>query len=333
MTPGLIPSAPAPVEPTAFKEDRFRYGRRLVSQRRPDGGEELMEVPLTLEDVLHPQEGDQITESTFHEFDCGYLSWVFRARLFRLTGGLVLSDCLIDWNVPDQRDTAPDVVVFTDVPSPVQQADMGTFRPADCGARPLLALELVSPETRNNDVVRKVEEYHRAGVPLYLLVDQERVQGPRRVLAYRHTPEDYQPLPPDADGRWLLAELGLRIGLRDNRIACFDADSGELLGDPAQTAQELKANRLALRAEVLARQEAEHVARIALAAQLATEEHARAETAARQAAEQARQAEVAARQAAEQARQAEAAARQAAEQRTQALEAELRRLRGDPPSP
>ena len=45
--------------------------------------------------------------------------------------------------------------------------------------------EIVSPHTRDNDVVAKLAEYHRAGVPLYVIIDQETEGGPRRLLGYR----------------------------------------------------------------------------------------------------------------------------------------------------
>jgi hypothetical protein len=40
----------------------FRYGWRFVRRTAEDGTESLDQVPLTLEDVLHPQENDVIPE-------------------------------------------------------------------------------------------------------------------------------------------------------------------------------------------------------------------------------------------------------------------------------
>jgi hypothetical protein len=64
----------------ASSEQEFPYGWRYVKRPRPDGGEELEPVPLTLEDVLHPQEGDVIPGSIVHDTDCTYLASVFRSR-------------------------------------------------------------------------------------------------------------------------------------------------------------------------------------------------------------------------------------------------------------
>ena len=55
---------PAPPEPQG--EDPFRYGWRTVRRPGPNGQEVWEDVPLTLEDVLHPQEGDTISERRRH---------------------------------------------------------------------------------------------------------------------------------------------------------------------------------------------------------------------------------------------------------------------------
>lgn len=50
--------------------DPFRYGWRHVERRREGGTRVLERVPLTLLDVLHPQEGDQVTHSDAHQRRC-----------------------------------------------------------------------------------------------------------------------------------------------------------------------------------------------------------------------------------------------------------------------
>jgi colicin import membrane protein len=49
--------------------DPFRYGWRYVRVTRPDGTVVLDRVPLTLEDVLHPEVGDIILQSDPHGSD------------------------------------------------------------------------------------------------------------------------------------------------------------------------------------------------------------------------------------------------------------------------
>jgi Uma2 family endonuclease len=319
MTPGLIPPSPASPQTPPTAEGPFRYGWRFVKQQRPDGGEELVRVPLTLEDVLHPRVGDHISEDDLHSIECRYLAEVFQDRLERLVNGKVLADCLVDWDVPLQGDTAPDVAVFADVGMPLPR-QFGTFRIRDFRGRCVVTVEVVSPDTRFNDVVRKYAEYYVAGVPLYVIVDQQRAGGPRQLLAFRHTPDRYEPVPLDQNGRVSVPELGLFLGMRDNRVYCYDEITGEeLSGSYSVEKRGREAAEERARAEARARQ-------VEAQARQEAEERARAEAEARQEAEERAQAEAAARQAAEQ-------AQQAAEQRARELEAELRRLRGNGPTP
>ena len=48
---------------TAPADDPFRYGWRFVPRPTPDDPHHLEQVPLTLEDVLHPEVGDVIVHS------------------------------------------------------------------------------------------------------------------------------------------------------------------------------------------------------------------------------------------------------------------------------
>ena len=162
------------VEPEA---DPFRYGWRYVKVTRPDGTMDFDQVPLTLEDTLYPQEEDFIVTSYGHHSDCHYLSSVLGARLVGDPSAVVLSDCRVAF-VPELRPVGPDVAVFLGVR---QVRDWGTFDAVQEGARPVLVIEVTSPETRSNDVGIKVAYYHQAGVPLYVIVDAREVGGQRRL--------------------------------------------------------------------------------------------------------------------------------------------------------
>jgi hypothetical protein len=104
-------------------------------------------VPLTLEEVLHPQEGDVTPESTYQERDAEYLRPIFCQRAARLLGGYLLADCVIDWDVPGVRNYSPDLAVFRDVAHPPVE-NIGTFRVRAFGGRCVLVVEIVSPDTR-----------------------------------------------------------------------------------------------------------------------------------------------------------------------------------------
>jgi Uma2 family endonuclease len=153
-----------------------------------------------------------------------------------LPGGFFLADCLVDWGVPGVRNHSPDLVAFRGVARPPVE-NIGTFRLRDFGGRCVLAVEIVSPDTRVNDVVHKLREYHRVRVPLYVLIDQEREDGPRTVLAYRYTKQRYVRMRPDQQGRVLLKPLGLWLAVEDQLAVCYDADTDERLGDYAQVEQ------------------------------------------------------------------------------------------------
>jgi hypothetical protein len=269
MNQRLPPASAPPSDPP--EDDPFRYGWRFVKRLLPDGTTDLERVPLTLEDVLHPQEDDIIPERPIQSLELEYLGPIFRDRAQRLRGGLVLVDCLVDRGAAGVRNHSPDLSLFEGVVRP-PPLDIGTFRLRPSGGRCLLALEVASPHTRVNDAVHKVREYHQVKVPQYVLVDQEEDGGPRRLVDYRFRRRRFVPVPPDEHGRVRLDPLGLCLGLRDNRVVCYDADSGEELGDYPRVFAAWKAG-------AKARQAAERKARKA-------EKQARERTEALQAAEQ-----------------------------------------------
>jgi Uma2 family endonuclease len=123
--------------------DPFRYGWRYVRVEHPDGKVTFDQVPLTLEDVLHPEVGDFIVQTDGHDSDLNYLKDVFKARLANDPTKAVISDCRVDWNLPGVKPVGPDVAVFEGVK---QHRDWSTFDVAAEGAKPLLVVEVTSPE-------------------------------------------------------------------------------------------------------------------------------------------------------------------------------------------
>jgi Uma2 family endonuclease len=235
----------------ADRPDPFRFGWRFVQQIAADGSKKSVQAPLTLDDVLHPREGDHISDTTQQSRDCHYLYSVLKWRLADNPHAVVFTDCLINWGVRGLRNHSPDISVFDGVADPDQ--DWRTFRVTREGAEPLLAIEIVSPDAhdrqaRDNDVVTKVREYYRARVPLYVLVDQEREEGPRRLVGYRRGPRKYVAMPQDEQGRLLLEPVRLLMGLRDERVVCWDADTGNEISGFTQMAQACQAAEAALAA-------------------------------------------------------------------------------------
>src|SRR4051812_11009031 len=72
---------PRPPARTDAEDDPFRYGWRFVKRQRPDGTVDLEQVPLTLEDLLFPEEGDFAVQTDMHAEDWTYLRIVFKSRL------------------------------------------------------------------------------------------------------------------------------------------------------------------------------------------------------------------------------------------------------------
>jgi colicin import membrane protein len=285
--PPASKSRQTPAEP-----DPYRYGWRYVQITRPDGTEDLDQVPLTLEDVLHPKEGDVILQSDPHDKELAYLRCLFETRLRDRPRAVVLSDCLVDWNLPGIRPFVPDLVVFFDVR---RKTIWSMFDVAEEGARPVLAIEVTSPKTRTNDLGPKVKYYKRAKVPLYVIADVTvEDEDERRIefIAYRRTAAGYRRSNLGEGGRVWLEPVGLWLGVtRDrlggfNRLACFDPETGEEVGDYTAISEALAESQALAAAESRARTEAERGRAEAERGRAEAEDRARAEALARAEAEE-----------------------------------------------
>jgi len=234
--------------------DPYRYGWRYVRCDREDGAVVMEQVPLTLEDVLHPQEGDQVTHSDAHQRRRRYLMNVLEAQLAGDPTAVVLDDVRVAWDHPDLKPHGPDIAVILGVQA---RKNWSTFDVATEGVRPTLIIEITSPETASIDRSNKLDEYDLAGVPLYVIVDMvmPRREPGLRLLAYMQTPNGYQVLAPDERGWIWLAPAHIWLGIEQHEIVCYDA-TGQPLGD-------YLALRAALAAEVQAREAAERRAAMA----------------------------------------------------------------------
>ena len=325
-------STSRPTKQPPDESDPFRYGWRHVTVRGPDGTETLDQVPLTLEDVLFPETGDFIVQTDLHDTDSNYLKDVFNARLAAVPGGVAVSDCRVDWNIPGVRPLGPDIAVFFNVK---RRKDWATLDVAAEGVRPALVVEVTSTGTRKNDVEIKPDFYHRARVPLYVIADVlEEDEETRRVelIGYRYAPAGYQRIEPDPRGWIWLDPLRLWLGvvqdrrLGCDRLACFDAETGKEIGD-YETISEALAAATAERAQLEARAQAQAEARTQAEARAQAEAEARTQAEARLQAEADARTHAEARAHAEARRaQAEADAREQAEARIRELEEAVRRL-------
>jgi len=259
--------------------DPYFYGWRYVSSVLPDGTEKLQSIPLTEEDVLHPQEGDHIVQGDAHGDDCDYLKNVFQWRLGHKGDAHVSSDLGVYWDDPELDHHSPDISVFFGVHDPERRRD--SFIVAKEGVLPRMLMEITSRSTRKVDLVDKVDEYHRAGVPLYVIVDAEKREedGTLRLIGYQHAADRWENLPLDEQGRLWLEPVQLWLGAEDGRVVCYDPQ-GIRIPDFTEVSNTRVAEAQArIAAEAQAKAEAQ--ARAAAEAQVKVEAEARAAAEAR----------------------------------------------------
>jgi Uma2 family endonuclease len=207
--------------PADSADDPFRLGWRYVRHEQPDGTEIWERVPLTLEDLLHPQEQAFIVQARIHHLLMEYLRMIFAARLAHDPTAVVLADVRIAWDVPGLKAHSPDVAVITGIR---ELKNWGTFDVAVEGVRPALIVEITSPATANFDRLTKLEEYELAGVPTYVIIDLVSRRGEARVRLFGHTltPAGYQAMVADERGWLWLDTVRVWLGVANNEVVCYD---------------------------------------------------------------------------------------------------------------
>ena len=150
--PGQPASPPAEVH-TPF------YGWRY-DKAAPDGGFDLDQVPLTLEDVLHPQEDDVIPENTQHEPDRGKITWWCRSRSDAWTGARSVRLHRGLGREEGVKNHSPDISVFDHLNQPLPDR-LGTFPVKDYGAPLPAGHRSGFPEHPHNDVTHNCAKYYQ----------------------------------------------------------------------------------------------------------------------------------------------------------------------------
>jgi Uma2 family endonuclease len=229
-------------------DDPWYYGFRDVIRTLPDGTTKLERIPLTLEDTLHPQEGDKIVESDLHDLLRDYLSSVFRWRTAGDPEALVLSDTGVYWDDPRLSYThhCPDVAAIFGVKN--RKIEYPSFSVGEEGVRPRLIVELVSPNNRENDVEKKVGHYHEVEIKMYVIADREYLGGPWKLIGYHWRPDEYTLMTPNIRGWLWLEAVGVWLGAEGNRIFCYERDGTEI-GDYTMVAKQLEAEKQRAEAE------------------------------------------------------------------------------------
>ena len=225
------------------EKDLYRYGWRERPRTLPNGQQIYERIPLTLEDIIHPQVGDFRMQSAQHEEICTYLRGLLRERFANDPTTIVFGDVLVDWATDNMRGHGPDVAIIFNVQ---QKQDWSTFREAEEGTKPNLIIEVTSPSTYSVDVETKVAHYAQVGVEWYVIIDIviRRDMPSKRLLGYQLTEDGYKPFEPNEKGWLWLAPINLWLGWRGENIACYDA-AGNLVETGDSRVEEAQARATA----------------------------------------------------------------------------------------
>jgi Uma2 family endonuclease len=252
---------------TAPAKVDWSYGWREEYVPTPEGKTELIRIPLTEEEALHPKLGYIMPERTEHDFISDDLCDMLRAHVAGQPGMAVYRNLIFVWDQPDLKPFAPDVAVVPNVQEP--ERSRGEFVVAEESTRPVLVIEVVSPNSRKADRVTKVRDYATAGVQEYVYIDARPRKGEIvwEIAGFRLEDGRYLPILPDEDDAIYCESVGLRIGIEAGKVWLEDAQTGENL------LTNLEAQRARREAESRAAAAAEQAA--AAAAQAAAEATAR----------------------------------------------------------
>jgi Uma2 family endonuclease len=219
--------------------DPFRYGSRWRRVRLANGEVTDQEIPLTADDLLNPELGDEVTQSDPHFEFLLLLARLLRGHYRSRNDVLVAGDMKMFWGAPGVKEPAPDIAVIPGVRRKYDP-ERGSFDAAREGVLPCLIIEIVSAtdsEVRRNDYVKKVKIYQQVGIPEYLILDPPTSATEGRLLwtGYRlDSDRQYRRIAPDRDGLLLSETTGLLFGAEKDgeTLRIVDATTGERLLDP-----------------------------------------------------------------------------------------------------
>ena len=239
---------PVDLEPEvpSWRSSEFPYGWRWRLVRLPNGEKTAEMIPLTAEDLLAPELGDEVTQSGLHFKLLSRLADQLMRRYEEQDDVLITGDMQICWGIAGLPNPSPDVAVIRGVRD--REKNRRSFNVPEEGVRPSLVLEVVSdsdPEVRANDLVKKVTLYQRAGIPEYLIFDQPMTEDRSLlILGYELGFNGrYRLIVPDAQGRLLSKTTGLFFGVDDDgrTVVLTDAVTGERLMSSSEESAARKA--------------------------------------------------------------------------------------------
>lgn len=238
-------------EPSSWSDDPFRYGTRWKRVRLPNGEMIDQPTPLTPDDLLDPQPGDEVPQSGPHAKVVTTLNDLLQRYFEPDPDVLVLFDMKILWGIPGLPEPSPDLAVVRGIRD--KEGERSAFKVAEEGVLPCLIIEVVSYSDAalyQNDHVKKVEIYQQVGVPEYLIIDPSlSPEDPVALTGYRLGSDGrYRRIAPDSQGRIRSETTHLFFAPSEDRrtVRVGDGATGEWL----LTSSEMDAARKAAEAEI-----------------------------------------------------------------------------------
>lgn len=200
-------------------------------------------VPLTYEELLHPREGEKVTQDNDHQRLLQSVAWQLRRWFEKRPGFGVFSDLLVCWTGRAEREVGPDVLVLDGLDiTPAEVAGRLDIDPSKVRSR--LVVEIVSPtwpKTRRKDYEANFELYEQVGVEEYLIIDPIRrgsPEPPKLRLFKLGADGRFEKVAADADGWRHAVGTGLRfLAVHDEhgrRLRIEDLATGESLPSPEE---------------------------------------------------------------------------------------------------
>ena len=247
----------SPARPQVSDENRFPYGWRYVTRRLPTGDDVYDQIPLTTDDLLNPQEGDQVPQRNEHFQPIVDLVASLKTYYANDPTMGVFGDLIMDWGIPGLAKPAPDITLIPNVKQ--KDAARGTFKVVQEGTRPCVVMEVMSPGHSGDDT-DKVTIYERAGIAEYFLIKPhlERELPYYSLRGFRLVKGVYREIPRKT-GRLLSRSLQLWLEVADQgrQVRLTEVATGRRLLTQIETEaarQQEQAARVA--AEALAQAEA-----------------------------------------------------------------------------
>ncbi len=248
-------SPPAPALPVPyFEEDEFPHGWRRITETLPDGSVRYHDIPLSPEDFLNPEYGDQMPQGHEHGKQLIDIYNKLRIHYHDKPGTEILIDTKIKWGIPGLKEPFPDIAVVHDVTNGENINE--SFDVVKHGTRPCLIVEIMSPNYPGDDT-HKVHIYEQAGVREYIILNHhpEDKSLPFELTGYRLVRGEYRDIIPDPEGGLLSETTGIWFGLGERELILKDAATGkELLSSNKGHKAQIKAEKRAEQAENRAEQ-------------------------------------------------------------------------------